>query len=194
MAGTVLDDHAVTAGRADALDERGRDDEEACFVDVRRALLRFRHDALQRDSELAPFLERLQRHVSGGGVRRLCLGCTVEPREHHRSLDAGDRKDARSDLAHHRVGPLERRSRRQLDHRQEVALVLCRDEAARRDPEQSDGGRDKARVGEHHSFGHRHEPPGQPRISFAEPHEPAIEPVACGDEECGHSVTWLRIF
>ena len=89
--------------------ERRRDDDQPRFVDVGGALLRFGHDAAA--SVTPSFLRSsndLQRDVGRGGIGRLRLRRAVEAGEHDRALDAGDRQDACRDLAHDRVGAIER--------------------------------------------------------------------------------------
>ncbi len=70
MAAAILHDHPVAARRADALDQRRRDDHDLRLGDVGGALARLVDDVVELDAQLLALLEGFEREVSGGRVRR----------------------------------------------------------------------------------------------------------------------------
>ncbi len=133
IGGAVLqfDLHGKARGVADALDRRRRDHQHARFGNHRQPLVQPLEQRQQvfAGAALAPLG---QHQVGDAGIRQ--ARTAVERR------DAGNRHDlvdARHlacdllDLVQHLLGPLQRGAVRQLHRRQQIALVLDRDEAGR---------------------------------------------------------------
>ena len=98
-------------------------------------------------------------------------------------LDAFRHHDDLDRLFDYRFRPLERRARWQLDDRDEIALVLLRDEAGGRASKLDAGDTDQRRIGKQDEAGGLHEPPSQVAIARAQPLESEIEAVECGAQE-----------
>ena len=131
----VLDDHAIAAAVADALDDRRRNDEHERLVHVGQRGAHVVFDIELGAVGSGPLLERLEGDIGGAGIGRLGARGAVEAGEHHRLVDAGDLEELGHGLLQHRVGAFDRASGRKLDRGQRIALVLRRDEAGRRRPE-----------------------------------------------------------
>ena len=84
----VLDDHAIAAAVADALDDGRRDDEHERLVHVGQRGAHVVLDILLGAVGPGALLERLEGDIGRAGVGRLRSRRAVEAGEHHRFVDA----------------------------------------------------------------------------------------------------------
>jgi hypothetical protein len=129
----VLKHEAIAARCANALNDRGGT-KDARLVITGHRLVGLIHDALIGHAHFLALGKALEGEVDrarigGRGVRR-----AVETGKHHRAAHTLDGQDARSNVTHH-VGAFQRGARGQLHDGEEIALILRRDEARRRDDE-----------------------------------------------------------
>ncbi len=174
-AGLVLHDHAEAAGGADAADRGRGDDPDIGAVNGRKTLLQVRDDARLRQVVRAAIFEGLQDQidlaaVGGGGVAG-----GVDPGIDRGGLHARGGEDAGGDLAHDRVGAAQRSAGRQGGGDQQVALVLGRDEPARRVRQPPAGERDQAGIDDQHDHRHVDQLVGHAGIAVAEFVEAVVE-------------------
>ena len=98
---------------------------------TRQALAQVGQHRVRRHAGDVVVVERGQAREDRAGVGRDGERGGVEPGEGRDMLDARRRQDDLDRLLDHRFGPLEGRARRQLDHGDQIALVLFRNEPGR---------------------------------------------------------------
>ena len=146
----ILDAHGEAAAGADAGHGRRRNDDDEGALDCREALAQVGGDGGGGQALLQAHL-RLVEHRK---QRRRIAG--LRARRAREAGKAGDADDAGRiqrdplDLAHHMGGALQRRGARQLHGDDDVAAILRRNEALRRDREQPAGAADQHDIDQQH--------------------------------------------
>ena len=120
-------------------------------------------------------VQRRQAREDRSGVGRHGEGRRVEASERRDMLDAGRLQDDVGRPLHHRLGPFQRGARRQLQHGDQVALVLLRNEPGRRAGELHAGDADQRGIDDQHHRQPAHQSSGDAAVTVGQPVKAAVE-------------------
>ncbi len=183
QARAILQHQLEAARAAQALHRRRRDGQHIGVLDHRQTLAQVGQHGLGGHARQRVVVERGQAREHRARVRGDRQRGRVEPDEGRGMFDAARGQRDVGDLAHHLLGALERRARRQLDHGDQVALVLLGDEAGGRARELDARHCDQRDVDRQHHGQAAHQAARDVAVAERDPFEAAIEARETGIEE-----------
>ena len=127
------------AGRAEPDDRRSVVEQDACTRDALRLRLDLGDERVDRLRGIGALFERGQAYDKERGVGQRDAVELAEADDRGKRRDAFLGADDLLDLAHERVGAIDRRSRRQIDLGVEEALVFLGQKSGRDQAEQIEG-------------------------------------------------------
>ncbi len=184
-AGTVLDHHLEARAGAHALNRRGRQHEDAGFLDDAGRPAERAGQGRGFQFGRGPLIIVLQLDEHGGGVGRQREAGAVQAGEGGDFLNAIGLLDDLDSLGHGGFGAFQRGARRKLDDADQHALVLRRNEAGGRIGHAPARQRQQGGVDDEHDRDHADQAGGQTAVTVRHPVEAFVE-LGSGPAEVIH--------
>ncbi len=188
----VLDHHAETTCRADALDRGRAKGDDDCFGDFVEPRPQLREDRVGCQVGRLSFIEPVEHNDRGAGIRLAAAAQHGESVDEQARVYAWRVLEDREDFIHHNLGTLKRGGVGQLGIHDQIALVLLGNKARRRDFETVTGERKQADIEDQANGDLPHETADGLAVLPASPIERAVEapeePSECAVEEAGQPV------